>query len=187
MDPESIRLIVGVILIVFGLVGKIDLKQGSMSTRNLFAKITMFILGFLIIFEADKKFLRWCCPPEVESLNVSISTPVEGDIIEADSYSQMNGTFEGVLPDSLTLRVLAKDEYSYFIVDPAPILDPTQFTWKQSNVRLSTPGKWELIVYVSNQSASDSLRNWVKANGYAGFSVPPNGMKPLCRVRVRRQ
>ena len=87
----------------------------------------------------------------------TIDTPREGEMIRTRVYNDMHGTYEGDIPPGYTLRVLARDPHNYFLMYPPMQVMRTMRRWSQTNIRLATPGRWELHVAMANEKASQWL------------------------------
>ena len=121
------------------------------------------------------------------AVDLTIDVPEEGEIITSGTYDDMEGSYVGKLPSGYRLWVLARDQYNYFLMYPPTQVTPTMGRWSQTNVRLATPGPWELHVCVGNEVASRWLEARAKKRNWSGFPSPPEGMETVRYVTVKRQ
>jgi len=119
--------------------------------------------------------------------NVSIDAPLSGEIINESPYNDMHGTFEKEIPSDYTLWVVARDQYNYFLMYPPTQVNNIKKQWSQTNIRLSTPGRWELHLCVANKEATSWLEGRAKRGEWSGFSSLPKGMDSVHSVTVEKK
>jgi len=119
--------------------------------------------------------------------NFTIDVPKEGGTITETAYNDMSGTFVGGIPDGYKLWVVARDQYNYFLTYPPTQVVPAMGKWSQTNVRLSTPGRWELHVCLANKKASEWFQKRVDGNDWSGFPSLPEGAETVRYVTVTRK
>lgn len=107
----------------------------------------------------------------VENVNIYITTPQAGSTIYESPYENLNGTFTGTIPQGVTLWVLAKDPFNYYLMYPESQIIRKQGTWSQSNVRFNTEGSWEIYVCLANASAARWLEAYGRRGDYKGFHL----------------
>lgn len=110
-----------------------------------------------------------------------IFIPRNGDIITTAEYDEMSGTVE--LADSGTVFVFARDKFNYFLQYPPSEVDGGSFS--QSNIRLSTPGKWELHLCVATPAAAAGLHAAARRGEWA-FPVLPGGVTSIAKSVIYR-
>ncbi|MBM4148324.1 MAG: hypothetical protein FJ224_04705 [Lentisphaerae bacterium] len=116
----------------------------------------------------------------------TINTPRNGDNIEVPVYDEMWGTFKGTIPQGYRLWVLAKESSNFFLMHPPTQVTNTMKRWNQTNVRLATPGRWELHVCIADRDASDWLEARARQNNWSGFPTLPAGAETVEYVVVNR-
>lgn len=121
------------------------------------------------------------------ALGLTIDIPCQGDIISGDAYNDMKGKFTGDIPPGYRLWVLARDQFNYFLMYPPTQSIATQGLWSQTNVRLATPGRWELHVCLADEKASRSFEDKAKRNDWAGFSNLPEGVAVVRQIVVEKR
>ncbi len=107
----------------------------------------------------------------VQDVDISITSPQKGTIISNNPYELLEGTFTGTIPADVSMWVLAKDPFNYFLMYPETQIIRKAGAWSQSNVRLATPGKWELFVCLASKRADSWLHAYGKAGDYKGFRM----------------
>jgi len=118
---------------------------------------------------------------------LSIESPEEGETISGNVYDAMHGSLDRDIPYGYTLWVLAKDRYNYFLMYPPTQFARTMGKWSQTNVRLNTPGRWELHVCLADKKASAALQSKADRNDLAGFPTLPPGMETVHYVTVQKR
>jgi len=118
---------------------------------------------------------------------MTIDVPKEGTLITQGVYNEMHGTYEGKIATGYKLWVLAKDSYNFYLMYPPTEVVPSMQSWSQTNIRLATPGRWELHVCLANEAASKWLKVRATAGNWGGFPSLPEGMETVRSVKVKRQ
>jgi hypothetical protein len=118
------------------------------------------------------------------SLDVSIDRPGDGETLPS-VYDAMEGSISSSVPPDHELRVVARDRHNYFLVHPPPQVAHTARTWSQTDVRLNSPGDWQLALCLANEHASAWLDERARRNDWSGFPQLPEGMVILRSVNVR--
>lgn len=121
------------------------------------------------------------------ALGLTIDAPRRDEIITGEVYNDMEGTFSGDIPNGYKLWVLAHDQYNYFLMHPPTQFIRTMGKWSQPNIRLVTPGNWELHVCLANDKASKWCQKRVDRNDWSGFSKLPKGMESIRYTIVNKQ
>ncbi len=121
------------------------------------------------------------------TVELVIDRPKEGEAITALPYDGMRGTLVGELPPGSSLRVLVRDSYNYFLMNPPVQFDKATGEWSQTNVRLSTPGRWQLCVCLADEQAASWLDGRVRRSDWSGFSALPDGLVVLRAVNVTKE
>ncbi len=150
------------------------------------SKLRMFIfLGLLII---GFVFISGCDGDIKEIIKTyTIDAPRGGEIIKESPYNDMHGKFEKEIPSAYSLWVVARDQYNYFLMYPPTQVNHITKEWSQTNIRLDTLGRWELLLCVADKEASSWLEGQAKQGNWTGFPSLPKGMNPIQSVTVERQ
>lgn len=117
------------------------------------------------------------------SRSMEIVQPAENQALPP-VYDEMHGSCTTAVPSPYTLWVLGKDRYNYFLMYPPPQVDPVAGRWTQTNVRLNTPGNWQLAIYLADGEASAWLRRRGETGDWSGFAELPGEMVRLRTVNV---
>ncbi len=126
-------------------------------------------------------------PTAPASVGATITSPKEGGVVAALPYDGMAGTLEAPLPAGRSLRVLARDSYNYFLMNPPTQVVADTKAWTQTNIRLATPGNWELLLCLVDDKAAKWLDDRAAKEDWSGFSTPPPGLEILRTVHVTRE
>lgn len=126
-------------------------------------------------------------PRATPAVSVAIELPRGGERITRVPYDDMKGTLVGSLLAGYSLRVLAKDSYNYFLMYPSVQLVATTGRWTQTNVRLSSSGRWLLCVCVADAAASAWLDKRASQADWSGFPALPDGLVVLQSVEVVKE
>lgn len=119
--------------------------------------------------------------------SLTIEVPNKDAKISDAVYDKMRGTFTGEIPEDYHLWVLAKDSFNFFLVSPQTQFTRTMHQWSQTNIRLNTPGQWELHVCLANKKACDWFQNRVNTNDFSGFAKLPDGAETVNIVVVEKK
>lgn len=114
-----------------------------------------------------------------------ILAPRDGDVISVDVYQDLQFVVDGELNGS-KLWVVIKDEYSHFIQNPPPARNPRTGEFTQRNLRLATPGRWEILIVNATRSADRVFEDAVRRGDFAMARLP-DGATTLDCVVVERQ
>lgn len=118
-------------------------------------------------------------------IELTIDAPVEGEEIDTDIYKKMKGSFAGELPEGFEFWILIKDEFNYFAQYPKPTAASNK--WQQKNIRLNTPGSWEIHICIANEEAVKWLDNKEKEGKFDGFEKLPKGIETVDFINVIRK
>ncbi|MFZ0033913.1 MAG: hypothetical protein WAK60_02845 [Sedimentisphaerales bacterium] len=118
-------------------------------------------------------------------LGLSVSKPKDDDIIREQVFEEMEGKIENSLQSGYVLWVLAKNQYHYFLQNPPIAIVGNN--WSQKNIRLSTPGRWELHIYLASNSADRWFKDRAESRNWGGFDRLPRGAEILVSITVHRK
>lgn len=207
MTFQTLLLALGVLLLLLGLIGKVETQYVKIGTSNTITRVIIGIIGGLfIIFSFTSEYLKQSksiaqqmtkqnetkgyteqTKKNTIDFKLTIAEPKEGEIIASDVYNDMQGTYTGELPSGYSLWVLVKDQHNFFLMYPQTQVVPKMKSWIQKNIRLATKGRWELHVCLTNEQASRWLQTRVDKNDWSGFPSLPEGMQTVQYVRVQRR
>jgi hypothetical protein len=92
------------------------------------------------------------------ALDITIDNPAEGQVLPP-VYDDMEGSFRGSIPPNHYVWVLAKDRFDHFLMYPPTQVAHAAQRWSQTNVKLPSPGDWQLALCLANNDASACCRN----------------------------
>lgn len=201
MTFQTLLLALGVLLLLLGLIGKVETQYVKIGTSNTITRVIIGIIGGLfIILSFTSEYLAQQMIKQNETkgyteqtkkntidLKLTIAEPKEGEIIASDVYNDMQGTYTGELPRGYSLWVLVKDQHNFFLMYPQTQVVPKMKSWIQKNIRLATKGQWELHVCWTNEQVSRWIQTRVDKNDWSGFPSLPEGMETVQFVKVQRR
>ena len=106
------------------------------------------------------------------ALSLQIDSPKDRSVIDKDII-MMEGTFKGQLPYGYKLWILAM-HFQYYMMYPPTQFRRTMGKWSQTNVRLTSKGRWELHVCVANEEASSWFEAKASRGDFSGFPRLPS-------------
>jgi len=175
-----IAALVGLVAVAISLVG-------TWQNRQAVARQAVQIAGQRRDIEAQAKALRELKGTAIATFgNLTIDEPAEGSSIGAD-VPGMHGTFTGDIPETYKLWIVVRDQYNYFLMYPPAEVTPAMGKWSQTNVRLGTPGRWELHVCLADKTASEWFQKKADSNDWSGFATLPKGAETVRYVTVNRK
>jgi hypothetical protein len=142
-----------------------------------FPTITAVTLGCFLV----------SCVPTPRTPTVTIDLPKQEETIKTSQYNDMQGKYVGEIPAGYKLFVLAQDDFNYYLMSPPPSVDKNTKSWSQTNVSLTTPGKWKLHVFLADKTASEQLETKITNEDFSGFKILPGQMESVQNVDVNRK
>ena len=187
---DVIALVVAILALITAV---ISLSTALASQRNLAGQEDQLVKQGIILTQQqaqltdqEKKCKQLQALAITTALDITIQKPRADEMLPA-VYNDMGGTFNGTIPFGYKLWVLVRDPTNYFLAYPPTQVVPTEQRWAQTNVRLPTPGSWELLICIGNEEASQWLQKRADNHDWSGFSKLPDGLEILRTQNVTRQ
>lgn len=113
-----------------------------------------------------------------------IKKPTNGMTIYEPTYDHLSGVFHGTIPRGRRIVVFLHDRTGYKLVNPAPLVDDKQHTWRQKNINFGADGSYDFVVCLTDE---DGYRN-IAPQRHLEYPDPkpdlPKGMRVLDSVTV---
>jgi hypothetical protein len=116
-----------------------------------------------------------------------IEKPRKDEVITDEVYNDMHGTFRGTIPRGYRVCVVAKDAHNYFLMLPVADVIDSRKEWFQTNVMLSSPGRWRLNVCLANKQGAQFLSAVIAGDQSAVCEQLPEGIEVKASVLVERK
>ncbi len=187
---NTINFIAAVVALVAAVIGlwtafenRVQIEQQGQQIESQDVEITKQKLA---IDKQAEEIFRMRALASSMALEVTIDRPTTDEEIDA-VYDKMRGSFQGQIPKNHNLWVLARDRHNYFLMYPPTQIVHSKGQWSQKNIRLGSPGSWELVLCVANAEASLWLQTKADKQDWGGFPSLPAGLEIIGSVEVLRK
>lgn len=119
-------------------------------------------------------------------LHAAIHVPQTGATIRDSVYNEMTGTID-LLPAGSRAYIFLHSEFGWFLQYPAVRVDPRTNTFTAGNIRMATPGRWEIHVSIASRAGAEILERMAMRADWGAISSLPEGVESVGHVAVVRE